>query len=114
MWVRIDEITFAADRADDVIAHTRNNAVASHQGESFLGFRLLVDRAQGSALNVSYWDEPRRCRTQRFRTGDRSAHGGRNRRSCDRICTSWRSTPPDPAAPGHGEWWASSRATDPS
>jgi hypothetical protein len=56
VWVRIDEITFAADRADDVIAHTRNNAVASHQGESFLGFRLLVDRAQGSALNVSYWD----------------------------------------------------------
>ena len=56
MWVRIDEISFAADRADDVIAHTRNNAVASHQGESFLGFRLLVDRAQGRALNVSYWE----------------------------------------------------------
>ena len=56
MWVRIDEISFAADRADDVIAHTRNNAVATHQGESFLGFRLLVDRAQGSALNVSYWE----------------------------------------------------------
>ena len=57
MWVRIDEISFAADRADDVIAHTRNNAVASHQGESFLGFRLLVDRAHGRALNVSYWDD---------------------------------------------------------
>ena len=56
MWVRIDEITFAADRADDVIAHVRNTAVASHQGEGFLGFRLLVDRAQGSALDVSYWD----------------------------------------------------------
>jgi len=56
VWVRIDEISFAADRADDVIAHTRNNAVATHQGESFLGFRLLVDRAQGRALNVSYWD----------------------------------------------------------
>ena len=57
MWVRIDEISFAADRADDVIAHTRNNAVATHQGESFLGFRLLVDRAHGRALNVSYWDD---------------------------------------------------------
>ena len=39
-----------------MIAHTRNNAVATHQGESYLGFRLLVDRAQGRALNVSYWD----------------------------------------------------------
>ena len=57
MWVRIDEISFAADRADDVIAHTRNNAVATHQGESYLGFRLLVDRAHGRALNVSYWDD---------------------------------------------------------
>ena len=57
MWVRIDEISFAADRADDVIAHTRNNAVATHQGESFLGFRLLVDRAHGRALNASYWDD---------------------------------------------------------
>ena len=57
MWVRIDEISFAPDRADDVIAHTRNNAVATHQGESFLGFRLLVDRPHGRALNVSYWDD---------------------------------------------------------
>jgi len=57
MWVRIDEISFAVDRADDVIAHTRNNAVATHQGESFLGFRLLVDRPHGRALNVSYWDD---------------------------------------------------------
>ncbi len=57
MWVRIDEISFAVDRADDVIAHTRNNAVATHQGESFVGFRLLVDRPNGRALNVSYWDD---------------------------------------------------------
>ncbi len=57
MWVRIDEVSFAVDRADDVIAHTRNNAVATHHGESFRGFRLLVDRTHGRALNVSYWDE---------------------------------------------------------
>lgn len=57
MWVRIDEISFAVDRAEEVIAHTRNNAVTTHQGESFLGFRLLVDRAAGRALNVSYWDD---------------------------------------------------------
>ncbi len=57
MWVRIDEFSFAVDRADDVIAHTRNNAVATHQGESFRGFRLLVDRPHGRALDVSYWDD---------------------------------------------------------
>ncbi len=56
MWVRIDEISFAVDHADDVIAHTRDNAVAMHQGESFVGFRLLVDRPHGRALKVSYWD----------------------------------------------------------
>ena len=57
MWVRIDEISFAVDRADDIIAHTRNNAVATQKGESFLRFRLLVDRPHGRALNVSYWDD---------------------------------------------------------
>jgi hypothetical protein len=29
MWVRIDEISFAADRAEDEINHVRNNAVHS-------------------------------------------------------------------------------------
>ena len=56
MWVRIDEIAFAADRAEEVIDHVRNTAVTKHDGEGFRGFRLLVDRAQGSALNVSYWE----------------------------------------------------------
>lgn len=57
MWVRIDEVSFAADRVDEVIAHTRDNAVAAHSGDSFLGFRLLVDRPGGRALNVSYWND---------------------------------------------------------
>lgn len=57
MWVRIDEITFAADRAEDVIEHVRNNAVVAHNGDTFIGFRLLVDRGNGRALNVSYWDD---------------------------------------------------------
>ncbi len=56
MWVRIDEITFAADSADDVIGHVRNTAAAKHGGPGFRGFRLLVDRANAHALDVSYWD----------------------------------------------------------
>lgn len=56
MWVRIDEIAFATARADDVIDHVRNTAVSKHPGEGFRGFRLLVDRTTGHALDVSYWD----------------------------------------------------------
>src|SRR3954451_1700256 len=57
MWVRIDELSFPADRADDVVDHVRNHAVSSHNGAGFLGFRLLVDREHGSALDVSYWTD---------------------------------------------------------
>lgn len=56
MWVRIDEMSFAADQAGEVINHVRNNAVSMHHGEGFRGFRLLVDRSHDRALNVSYWD----------------------------------------------------------
>ncbi len=56
MWVRIDEIVFAPERADDVIHQVRDTAVSQHDGEGFRGFRLLVDRHSGRALDVSYWD----------------------------------------------------------
>jgi len=56
MWVRIDEIAFARTRADEVIDHVRNTAASKHEGEGFRGFRLLVDRTSGHALDVSYWD----------------------------------------------------------
>jgi len=56
MWVRIDEITFAAECADEVVDHVRNTAVTKHDGEGFRGFRLLVDASNGHALDVSYWD----------------------------------------------------------
>jgi heme-degrading monooxygenase HmoA len=56
MWVRIDELAFAASMTDEVVDHIRNTAVSKHDGEGFRGFRLLVDRAGGHALDVSYWD----------------------------------------------------------
>jgi len=56
MWVRIDEIAFSRDNADEVVDHVRDTAVARHDGGGFRGFRLLVDRVNGAALDVSYWD----------------------------------------------------------
>lgn len=40
MWVRIDEITFAAASTDAVIGHVRDTAVMKHSGPGFRGFRL--------------------------------------------------------------------------
>lgn len=65
MWVRIDEIAFATAQTDEVIDHVRNTAVSKHDGEGFRGFRLLVDRTSGHALDVSYWE-----------TEAAAAHGG--------------------------------------
>jgi hypothetical protein len=56
MWVRIQEVSFPADRSNEVINHVRNTVVSRHQGDSFRGFRLLIDRPNGRALEVSYWE----------------------------------------------------------
>ena len=56
MWVRIQEVSFPAERADQVIAHVRNTSVSRNDGHGFRGFRLLVDRPNGRALEVSYWE----------------------------------------------------------
>jgi hypothetical protein len=56
MWVRIREVSFPADECDKVIDHVRNTAVARYGGIGYRGFRLLVDRPNGRALEVSYWD----------------------------------------------------------
>ncbi|WP_407342758.1 hypothetical protein [Pengzhenrongella phosphoraccumulans] len=65
MWVRIDEVAFDLERAGAVIDRTRNTAVGLHQGEDFRGFRLLVDRANGRGLDVSYWDTEAGARADR-------------------------------------------------
>jgi hypothetical protein len=55
MWVRIQELSFAPDLADSVIQQIRDTAIARYDGESHRGFRLLMDRPNGKALDVSYW-----------------------------------------------------------
>ncbi len=56
MWVRIREISFPVVDGDDVIQQVRNTAVARNSGSGYRGFRLLVDRPNGRALEVSYWE----------------------------------------------------------
>ena len=56
MWVRIQEVSFSANRSDEVVERFRETAVARHGGDGYLGFRLLLDREDGRALEVSYWE----------------------------------------------------------
>ena len=56
MWVRIDEFAFDPEHSGALISRTRDTAASLHQGDDFRGFRLLVDHANGRALDVSYWD----------------------------------------------------------
>ena len=71
MWVRIREVSFPAAHADEVIAHVRNTAVSRNDGDGFRGFRLLVDRPNGRALEVSYWATERDARTEALAPGSR-------------------------------------------
>jgi hypothetical protein len=55
VWVRIQEIRFDIERTDAVIEHIRDTAIARYSGHQYQGFRLLLDRPRGTALEVSYW-----------------------------------------------------------
>ena len=55
MWVRIQEIQFDADQTDAIVDHIRDTAMARYNGQDYRGFRLLLDRPNGTALEVSYW-----------------------------------------------------------
>lgn len=64
MWVRIRELSFAAEAADRVIRHFRDTAVARFDGQGHHGFRLLVDQQNGRALEVSYWTTEQDARAE--------------------------------------------------
>ena len=55
MWVRIQEFRFDVERTDVVVDHIRDTAIARYCGHDYRGFRLLLDRPNGTALEVSYW-----------------------------------------------------------
>ena len=69
MWVRIREVSFPHARADEVIKYVRNTAVSRNDGEGFRGFRLLVDRPNGRALEVSYWETEANAAVSRVTSG---------------------------------------------
>jgi hypothetical protein len=55
MWVRIQEIRFDVQQTDTIVDHIRDTAMARYSGHDYRGFRLLLDRPKGTALEVSYW-----------------------------------------------------------
>jgi hypothetical protein len=55
VWVRIQEIRFEVGQTDAIVEHIRNTAIARYSGHDYRGFRLLLDRPNGTALEVSYW-----------------------------------------------------------
>ena len=65
MWVRIDEVAFDPGHSGALISRKRDTAAGLHQGDDFRGFRLLVDHANGRALDVSYWDTEAGARADR-------------------------------------------------
>jgi hypothetical protein len=69
MWVRIREIAFPSDRVEQVITHVRDTTVACYPGEAYRGSRLLVDRSDGTALEVSYWQTEQGAKDDRAPTG---------------------------------------------
>ena len=56
MWVRIQELSFDPQHAESVVQYMRDNAVSRYDGDGHRGFRLLLDRTGGKALDVSYWE----------------------------------------------------------
>jgi heme-degrading monooxygenase HmoA len=54
---RMGRVSFSADKADDVISHVRAEIVPRYeQSPGFKGFTLLVDRAGGEGLGISFWE----------------------------------------------------------
>ena len=55
MWVRIQEVSFPVEHTDRVVDHIRDTAMSRYNGDNYRGFRLLLDRPNSTALEVSYW-----------------------------------------------------------
>ena len=57
MNARMGRVSFSPDRADEVVRHVRENVVPKYEGaEGFKGFTLMLDRARGEGVGISFWD----------------------------------------------------------
>jgi heme-degrading monooxygenase HmoA len=82
MNARMGRVSFSSDKADAMISHVRENVVPQYEGaDGFKGFTLMVDRANGEAVGISFWESEEAMRASddlgdQARTGAASAGGG--------------------------------------
>lgn len=55
MHARTGRVSFSPDKADDVIGRVRDIVAQYREQDGFERFTLLVDRANGEAIGISFW-----------------------------------------------------------
>jgi heme-degrading monooxygenase HmoA len=82
MHARMGRVSFSADRADEMISRVRDRTVPMYQdADGFKGFTLMVDRENGEAVGISFWESEEAMRASddlgdQARTGAAEAGGG--------------------------------------
>ena len=57
MNARMGRITFTVDKVDEVVGHVESDIVPLYEkSEGFKGFTLLLDRASGQGIGISFWE----------------------------------------------------------
>jgi hypothetical protein len=57
MHARAGRVSFSPERVDDMLSYARDTIVPKYeQSEGFKGFTLLVDRASGRGIGISFWE----------------------------------------------------------
>ena len=57
MNARLGRITFAADKVKEVVGRVESDVVPLYeQSKGFKGFTLLLDRASGQGIGISFWE----------------------------------------------------------
>lgn len=57
MHARIGRVTFLPDKADEVIDEVKEAIVPKFEAsEGYKGYTLLIDRATGSGIGISFWE----------------------------------------------------------
>jgi heme-degrading monooxygenase HmoA len=57
MHARTGRVSFSPDKADQLVSHVRETIVPNYESsEGFKGFTLLLDRASGEGIGISFWE----------------------------------------------------------
>jgi heme-degrading monooxygenase HmoA len=58
MHARTGRVSFSPDKADDLVAHVRDNIIPKYeQSDGFKGFTLMLDRSKGEGIGISFWED---------------------------------------------------------